>query len=95
MTNRSDGTDQTTVDMTEERDPADAPVQPVDIGEIEVSNAEVLGAVEVNESEENNGGPMGLDLSVNFPWFNVDAAEVHDRLERGTYALVRLDGDER
>lgn len=69
----------------------DPPVQPVDIDEFGLDGVSVLGALEVLETDKD-GGAWRIDVDVSFSMFAVEAVRVDERLEEGTYALVRVDG---
>ena len=90
--------DQKTVHVKDDLDESleeKAPILPsplADADHTEVSG-EVMGAVEVRNADRY-GGTWGLRLVADFPVQAMDVVEVSDRLEPGTYALVRVDEDE-
>lgn len=90
----SEGGDRRTVDLDVDADvdPEDAPLKPADPEGLEIEGGEVLGCVQV-DSASRYGGLWGLSLSANFATGGLDAVTVDERLETGTYAVVRVDGD--
>lgn len=88
--------DQTTVPYSADLEPGDVddlPLTAVAIDGIELEGADVLGAATVQDADPE-GGVWSVDLEAGFATRALSVAEVDERLEPGTYALVRVEGDD-
>lgn len=88
--------DQTTVGYAadvEMRAVNDLPITAVDPGTLDIEGVDVLGSARVQNADKQ-GGVWSLQLDANFPTRALSVAEVDERLEPGTYALVRVEGDD-
>lgn len=87
--------DQRTVDLRDDLSEdlrEQAPVLPSPYADVENVGVtgEVMGAIEVQDADKY-GGTWGLRLVADFAAQGMDVVEVDERLEEGTYVLLRVD----